>query len=234
MPHGSSERDIQAGMIEALFPKEVVVGCSDQEADPGLLYPQEAECVRNAVPKRRLEFTQGRLCARRLLAGMGIRDFPLLARQDRSPIWPEGITGSISHCAGLCAVALARTSVIAGLGLDVEAAEPLEDTLLPLVCGAQERARLEQERESERGLVAKLLFSAKESVFKCVYPVTGVFLEFHHCRIEFPRVAGTFIAEITHQEMAPPWRGLRLEGRFARDSRHLFTGVALAPGDWKH
>jgi 4'-phosphopantetheinyl transferase EntD len=214
-------------MIETLFPKEVLTFWSEEEPDPALLYPEEAECVRNAVLKRRREFALGRLCARRALAEMGIRDFPLLVKKDRSPAWPEEITGSLSHCEGFCAVALARRSLMAGLGLDVEAAEPLDENLVPMVCDAGEMAGLAASSAAERGILARLVFSAKESVFKCVNPLEGVFLDFHDCRLELDPLRSVFIARISHPALAPRWEGMELRGRFAGNSRRLFTGVAL-------
>ncbi|TMQ65446.1 MAG: 4'-phosphopantetheinyl transferase superfamily protein [Candidatus Eisenbacteria bacterium] len=215
-------------MIETLFPREVHTCCTTEEPDPGLLYPEEAECVRGVVPLRRREFAQGRLCARRALAELGIRNFPLLMKQDRSPVWPEAIVGSLSHSGGYCAVALARKCIIGGLGLDVDTAESLEEELVPLICGASEIARLEDSREADRGLLAKLVFSAKESVFKCVYPLTGVFLDFHDCEIELQQGAGSFSATLTNPRLPPPWKGRRLRGRFARGPKQLFTGIALS------
>ena len=214
-----------AGMIDTLFPQDVHTYCTDEEPDPGLLDPEEANCIRNAVPGRQIEFAQGRLCARRALAHLGIRDFPLLMGKDRAPIWPENIVGSLSHCAGYCAVALGSKRHIAGLGLDVEVVGPLEEKLLPLICGASELAWLAKWPDAERGVLAKLVFSAKESVFKCVYPLTRVFLDFHDCDIRLHESSGTFTARIVNHLLPQPWNGRRLRGRFARNRERLFTGV---------
>jgi enterobactin synthetase component D len=218
-------------MVDTLFPKEVLTGCSEEEPDLALLHPDEAECVRNAVPKRKREFAKGRLCARRLLAEMGIRQFPLLVGQDRSPVWPEGIAGSLSHCDGYCAVALARKSVVSGIGLDVETAARLDDNLVPMVCTAEEIAWLSTLDESDRGRCGKLLFSAKESVFKCVYPLTGLFLDFQDCRIRLQPGSGTFAAALTNPQLPPRWLERELPGRFAVDSRRVFTGLILPAGN---
>ncbi|HEU5181867.1 MAG TPA: 4'-phosphopantetheinyl transferase superfamily protein [Candidatus Polarisedimenticolia bacterium] len=213
-------------MLETLLPAEVRIRKLSEEVDPALLYPEEAACIAAAVPARRREFAQGRLCARRALADLEIRHFPLLAGKDRAPIWPPGVVGSLTHCGGICAAAVARADRIAGVGIDIESAEPLGDDLLRLVCVPAERARLDASPESSRGLRAKLLFSAKESVFKCFHPLTGVFLDFLDCEITIDDDAGDFIAVLSHPQLPETLRGTDLRGRFARDSRHLFTGIA--------
>jgi 4'-phosphopantetheinyl transferase EntD len=214
-------------MIETLFPEGVHTGSLAEEVDPALLYPEEANCIRSAVPARRREFAQGRLCARRVLAELGIRDFPLLKGEDRAPIWPEGIVGSLTHSAGYCAAAVARAEGFSSLGIDVETAEPLAAELASLVCLESELARLRELSEASRGIVAKLLFSAKETVFKSVYPVTRVFLEFHDCEIGLDEDRGMFTAVLRNPRLPLSGRGTVLRGRCARDPDRLFTGIAL-------
>jgi len=215
-------------MIETLFPAGVHTCSLSEEVDPASLYPEEASCIPRAVPFRRREFAQGRLCARRALAALGIRNFPLLCGKDRAPIWPEGVVGSLTHCGGYCAAAVARADRFSGLGIDVEASEPLHRDLLSLVCVESEIARLEESPEGIRAVLAKLIFSAKESVFKCIYPDTGVFLDFQDCEIRLEEDTGTFAAVLRHPRLPPPLNGVDLRGRFARDPVYFYTGIARA------
>src|SRR5271169_2601616 len=80
--------------------------------DPSLLLPAEAQALSKAVLKRVQEFAAGRLCARALLAEFGIHDFPIKVADDRQPVWPETLVGSITHTAGLCAAVVAPRSVL--------------------------------------------------------------------------------------------------------------------------
>jgi len=240
-------------MIETLFPAGVHTGLLTEAVDIALLYPEEAGCVRNAVAARRKEFAQGRLCARRVLAELGISDFPLLAGKDRAPIWPAGIVGSLTHSGGTCAVAIARADRFAGLGIDVETAEPLGEELVELVCLESELAWLRELPEASQGILARLLFSAKESVFKCFYPISGVFLEFHDCEIRIEMAEsetaphpthstrapadgagkgldgdrGLFTATLRNRALPEAWREAEHPGRFARSPGRLFTGMAI-------
>jgi 4'-phosphopantetheinyl transferase EntD len=212
-------------MIERLFPLGVVTHSTDVEGEPDSLYPEEERCVRGAVTARRREFAQGRLCARQALARLGIRNFPLLTGSDRAPIWPEGVIGSLSHCGGYCAAAVARKGIIKGLGVDIETVEPLDPELLALVCTDSEMAGLAESAGDPQGALAKLIFSAKESVFKCAYPLTGVFLDFHDCAIRLDEARGTFTATLRNSSLSRSWIGRELGGRFERDSKYFYTGI---------
>ncbi|MFM9994461.1 MAG: 4'-phosphopantetheinyl transferase [Phycisphaerales bacterium] len=168
-----------------LFPPGVVVGASDAPGDPSSLLTAECAAVASAVPTRRAEFAAGRALARRLLARLGIEHAVLPVGSDRAPIWPEGITGSISHAQGLCVAAVARRADVAALGIDTEPAEPLDEELWPTIAAPDELDRLRSLSPDERGLHARLLFSAKEAVYKCQFPHWRAPLEFTHVSIRF-------------------------------------------------
>ena len=111
----------------------------------------------------------------------------------RAPVWPAGIIGSISHTDDIAIAAVARQSELRSLGIDLESADPLEPGLLELVCREDERAALAVSGlEPELG--AKLIFSAKESVYKCLWPLTGIFLEFHAIGIRIDPLGHRFTA----------------------------------------
>src|SRR5437763_335927 len=101
--------------IGALFDGFVVTAQAVPTALDGQLYPEERACIARAVPKRRAEFATGRVCARQALERLGVAVGPLLPHPDRSPAWPPGIVGSISHTDGYCAVAVAEATRALGI-----------------------------------------------------------------------------------------------------------------------
>lgn len=143
--------------------------------------------------KRLREFSAGRSCARKALARLGHAAVALSVGPGRAPVWPAGIIGSISHTAEIAMAVVAQQAQLRSLGIDVENACPLEPGLLELVCRDDERAALAVSR-LEPGLGAKLVFSAKESVYKCLWPLTGVFLEFHALGIRMDPLRHRFTA----------------------------------------
>jgi 4'-phosphopantetheinyl transferase EntD len=216
-------------MIDTLFGDPVVTVTATPAMFSGALLPEEAACVERAVAKRRREFTAGRLCAREALAKLGVHGFPLVVGEARVPVWPQDVVGSITHCAGYCGVAVARRGPVLGLGLDVERAEALEPELLARIATAEERRRLAdlpaREGSPDWG---KLTFCAKESFYKCYFPLARAFLGFQDVEIAFEAEARRFRGRLLRAD-APAVCGLReLEGRFAWSPELVFAGVTLA------
>jgi len=223
-------------VIETLFEAPVLTLSATPEMWSGTLLPEEEACLSpRAIAKRRREFTAGRVCARAALLRLGVRDFPLLAAADRSPVWPPGIVGSLSHCGDYCGVAVARRDRVAGLGLDVERARPLEGRVLSIVCSPAEIRRLGSLPGPPAGLWAMIVFSAKESAYKCYHPLTKTFLDFHDVEIDLAPEAGTFTARILKTRAAPGAAARpdirSLHGRFARNDAYVFAGVTLAAAE---
>jgi 4'-phosphopantetheinyl transferase EntD len=217
-------RPVLATLFDA--PIVTVTATGAHAAEP--LRPEEAACIGRAAPRRRSEFGTGRACAREALARLGIHDFPLLVGPSRAPVWPRGVVGSLSHCRGYCGVAVARSDAVLGLGLDVERAEPLERELLERICTAGELERLpELAADPHAPDWGKLTFCAKESAYKCYFPLAGVFLGFQDVEIDFEPRARRFRARLVRPD-APAVHGLRaLEGRFAWSEAFVFAGVTL-------
>lgn len=154
-------------------------------ADPAALPAEELRQIERAVPKRRMEFAAGRQLARRLLIeiGQGIDAMPSDA--DRVPRWPQAVVGSITHCRSLCAVAVAPRTLSGGIGLDVEPAEPMNPDLLPQILRDAERERLRDWPDRWRDLAGILTFSAKEALYKSIYPARRVFLDFQDVELQW-------------------------------------------------
>ena len=213
--------------IRGLFPEGVVALVSHEAFWGGALHPAEEKLVRNALAKRRREFTAGRVCARRALARLAVPEAPLLADADRVPRWPDGVVGSLSHSRGRCAVAVARRGEILGLGIDVEEAGAVEARLFRrILTPGEERvlARLDPAAASQR---ATLVFSAKESAYKCYFPEARTFLGFHDAEVDFEPDAGSFAVRLL-RDAAPSLHGRRvLHGRFHVGEGYVLTGIAL-------
>jgi 4'-phosphopantetheinyl transferase EntD len=151
--------------------------------DPSLLFPAEADCVGHAIPKRAADFAAGRLCARLALAEFGVVGFPLLVAGDRQPMWPSSLVGSITHTVGLCAAVVADRSTTAAIGIDCEVVQRVSADISSEVCGAAETIWIRSLPAEERAAGLALLFTAKEAFYKCQYPMTTEWLDFHDVRI---------------------------------------------------
>jgi len=187
--------------------------------------------VERAVEKRRVEFSAGRALAREALADLGLPGVTIPRGPDRAPVWPGGVTGSISHTKDWCGVALARTRDVAALGIDGELAEPLKRELWRHICVEEELSFLDTCSGSlDAGVVAKLIFSAKESAYKAQYALSRKYLGFAAMRIEI--VAGTegsrgAFRAIFRQEAPPFAVGSILRGTFLFADGLVLTGVLI-------
>ncbi|WP_151770124.1 4'-phosphopantetheinyl transferase family protein [Streptomyces abyssomicinicus] len=183
-------------MMRDLLPPAVHLAESFGDLPEAVLLPEEEPAIARAVEKRRREYTTVRHLARRALGCLGHGGAALPPGELRAPRWPSGVVGSMTHCEGYRAAAAADAALLASVGIDAEPHEPLP----PEVLGG---AALPEEREHLAGLARlrpethwdRVLFSAKESVYKAWYPLTGAWLGFEDAVLAFDP-SGTFRARV--------------------------------------
>ena len=196
--------------------------------DPSLLHPAEAACLSvHAVPARQREFAAGRTAAAHALQALGLRPAPVTSGSDRVPVWPFGVVGSISHSRSLAAAAVARRSDgFRSVGLDIEEAEALTEDLVEEICIDSERDWLTRHPREQRGLLAKAIFSAKEAVYKCQYPLTRTMFGFDMIKIDFQMANRRFSARFV--EDVEPFRcGTTILGEVRVGAGHIVSLVIL-------
>ncbi|HMH18327.1 MAG TPA: 4'-phosphopantetheinyl transferase superfamily protein [Burkholderiales bacterium] len=217
-------------LLAGLFPSGVVGAELRAAGDPSLLFLDEVQYLGRAGPKRIREFAAGRLCARRALEEFGFTDYPLRTDSDRRPRWPAPLIGSITHTAGICGAVVAERRQFRAIGLDMEIVGCVTPEIWPSICTPEETRWLAALPEPEQSRSAALIFSAKESFYKCQYGVTRQWLEFDDVALDLPRSdesAGCFalrprrrIALLEH-DTAP------MMGRFEFHGSLVVTGMIL-------
>jgi 4'-phosphopantetheinyl transferase EntD len=217
--------------LRGLFPPGVLAAELRGPGDPAALFPDEAQCLRGAVPKRAQEFAAGRLCARRLLSEFGIEDFALKAAEDRQPLWPDSLVGSITHTTGFCAVVAAQKNQIHALGIDSELAGSVNEELWRWICTPAEISWLSSLPSAEQSRAATLIFSAKESFYKCQFPLVQERLIFHDASVDvqdWGAARGAFEIRATRPIALARYATLPLAGQYLFHEEWVTTGVALA------
>jgi 4'-phosphopantetheinyl transferase EntD len=239
-PEASGLAPTGRALLAELLPAPVVVVEAFADIADARLFPAEEAAMSRAVDRRRREYATARACAHQALTGLGVPAVPILVGERGAPQWPPGIAGSITHCAGYRAAAAARTADLASLGLDAEPDAPLPGGVLDAISLPGERAGL-----AALGLVSgetgpggggergpswdRLLFSAKESVYKAWFPLTGRWLGFADAEVTISP-DGSFRARL----LVP---GPELDGRcltgftgrwLARDGL-VVTAIAVPP-----
>lgn len=148
-----------------------------QQSDFSQLNVTAPPFLNKATFRRRAEYLTGRYIMKVLLADLGYTKFNLMREQGGSPGWPEGITGSLSHSGNMAAGALHSSEFLSGVGIDIESRidEKHAVEIKSAILSYEESNRLNFLSESKK---VTLIFSAKESFFKAIYPKTGVRFDF--------------------------------------------------------
>ena len=212
-------------MIDDILPAVAVAAESFGPPGEQELLPAEAAAVATADPVRRSEFAAGRAVAHAALARLPAPTGPVLPGRAGEPRWPDGVVGSITHCAGYRASAVALARDVAAIGIDAEPCMALADGLLMAVAGDAERAWLAELSTAGQGTPwDRVLFSAKESVYKAWYPHTGERPGPADLTVRIGQ-AGTFTATLPRGCAAPPVA--RLTGRWLVRRGLIVTAVTI-------
>ncbi|MCM2426998.1 4'-phosphopantetheinyl transferase family protein [Streptomyces sp. RKAG337] len=227
-------------MLEGLLPVRVAVAEVFGDPPHTELFPEEHAVVAGALDARRREFAGVRRCARTAMARLGMPPVPILPRGEGpgwaryAPCWPDGTVGSMTHCKGYRAAAVAGAADVASVGIDAEPHAPLPEGLHDVVTLPEERRTLTRLAAAHPGVAwERVVFSAKESVFKAWYPLTGRWLGFHDCVVTPDPDRETFTA--TLRIPGPVVSGVRV-GRFTGRWRILehddggWVGTAVTVG----
>lgn len=217
--------------MRSLLPPEVAV--SECFGDPAgaELFPGEAEAIARAVDKRRREYTTVRHCARQALAELGVAPAAIGNGKNREPLWPAGIVGAMTHCDGYRAAAVARANTLASLGIDAEPHLPLPDRIRDTVLRPEEVPHLQQLADLDPGVHwERVLFSAKESVYKAWFPLARDWLGFEDATLTFDAAGGTFTARLHKTGLRVGDRALdTVRGRWRVADGLILTCVTIPP-----
>jgi len=182
--------------------------------------------LQRSVAKRQAEYLAGRVCARAALQRLDGRDYVPGSHEDRSPIWPTGIHGSITHGKGWAAAVVAAEGTCRSLGLDQEALldDQRAERLMGEILTPAERERL---LPGQLGLTVTLTFSLKESLFKALYPLTRQRFYFEHAEVLAWSADGLARLRLL-TDLSPQWRhGAEVEGQFCLQDGHLLSLISV-------
>jgi 4'-phosphopantetheinyl transferase EntD len=218
-------------MLEMILPAEVESQECFGEPPGGFLFPEEEQIIARAVEVRRLEYATVRSCARSCLERLGYPPVPILPGVGGAPTWPAGVQGSMTHCPGYAAAAVGPVAQISAIGIDAEPDAPLPDGVLNLIATPAEQDRLATiQPEADSPDWDRLLFSAKEAVYKAWFPLVGEWLDHQDAEIVFHPEHQTFTAHLTRDGLTVDRRHIhRLHGRWAHKRGILLTAITLGP-----
>lgn len=146
------------------------------------------------------------------------------------PLWPAGIVGSIAHSDSFASAAVCDDPEISGIGIDSEPVATPETAaeIGALIARPEEWCRIAAQTDLTTAEATTLIFSAKESAFKCLAPLAGRFFDFLDVAlIAADRESGALVAELRKPLAGDLPRGMRLEGRFRQSTGHIHTHFLL-------
>lgn len=230
-------RDVLPGDVESVTFDETGL---DARSALDALYPVEIEQISAAVESRRIDFAAARACAREAMTRLGVAAGPIIRGGRGMPVWPEGVVGTLTHTDGLRAAALARSSAVRSLGLDVEPHGPLPDGVLDAV-SLPEEAEWVRAARGEVGSVHwdRVLFTAKEATYKAWFPLTRRWLGFAdaHISLATTHVEGdTAAGELRTRILIDPHTVdggpdlVEMHGRWAVRDGYVASAIVLRPG----
>ncbi|MBC3779105.1 4'-phosphopantetheinyl transferase superfamily protein [Pseudomonas sp. SWRI99] len=185
--------------------------------------------IQRSVAKRQAEFLAGRICARAALAQLDGTDTIPAIGEDRAPVWPAHICGSITHSTGHAAAIVANKQDWRGLGMDLEnlLSHERAERLAGEILTPAEIQRMAAGSQDHLALLVTLTFSVKESLFKALYPIVQQRFYFEHAEVlEWTEAGEVRVRLLT--DLSSEWRnGSELEAQFGVQDGQLLSLVSI-------
>jgi len=210
--------------LQDIFGPHVGIGFADPASKNNELVQAERDAALNMVPKRLREFAAGRAAARAALSEVGHAPVAIPRSLDRSPVWPAGIVGSITHCETACVSVASRIENWRSIGLDIEDDAPLHREAWPIILTEEELNSVEKLPRWRRARRIKILFSIKEAVYKAQYPITGEIFDFH--TLETQLESNRFLASFT-RDVGRYQKGVSIGGGFFEVDKYVIAGAQI-------
>ncbi|MEH6404714.1 MAG: 4'-phosphopantetheinyl transferase superfamily protein [Sneathiella sp.] len=218
-------------MLSNLFPEYVSVSFGALHTNEELLkyYPLPVQ-LQKAKVSRQLEFLSGRFFAKKALTKLGHKDAndPIPIKENRAPVWPHNVVGSISHTDIFVGAAVANASDALGIGFDIEHifSKKIKDQIQDLVSDVSEWNNIRSNRALDDCLKLTLIYVAKEAIYKCLSPITQIFFGFHDVEIlEIDLNKSNFKAKIVKNLHPTLELDLELKGNFIIDRNTVYGGL---------
>jgi enterobactin synthetase component D len=215
-----------SGMFSGILIPEVHFCATRKVASEEHFFPQERQSNPGARSRRRNDYNTGRLCARRALDYLGIGREAIPPGQRGRPLWPKGVIGSISHAAGFWCAAVSDSK--RSLGIDVERLDrSMSASMLERVCTPHELESICKWEGQGMDAAAILVFSAKEALYKCLYPLVGTFIQFQAAEINVDWDSDRFTVCLM-EDLSPEWTaGTELVGYYSLEADFVLTAIVI-------
>jgi phosphopantetheine--protein transferase-like protein len=212
--------------IKHLFPAPVKTYCCLVQDHTENLHSEERIIISKAIDKRRYEFSAGRLCARKALKQLGIDNCILTQDENGEPLWPEQITGTISHSKKWAAAAVSTTNDIIAIGFDIETVSRISSDILKRIITEKEKELLDKKDKQDAQIYAALIFGAKEAIYKALSKLYSKTLRFKDVSIISNDDSPEFEIEL-NDELNSFLKNVRPFCRYFIHENDIFTAITF-------
>lgn len=212
--------------IKHLFPAPVKTYCCLVQDHTENLHSEERIIISKAIDKRRYEFSAGRLCARKALKQLGIDNCILTQDENGESMWPEQITGTISHSKKWAAAAVSTTNDIIAIGFDIETVSRISSDILKRIITEKEKELLDKKDKQDAQLYAALIFGAKEAIYKALSKLYSKTLRFKDVSIISNDDSPEFEIEL-NDELNSFLKNVRPFCRYFIHENDIFTAITF-------
>jgi enterobactin synthetase component D len=218
-------------MFPSPFPENISFFCAELSTPPVFpLLPEEEIFLKTlSSNKRQTEFSHGRSCAHQALAKFKLESEPIPRNAEtREPCWPEAVWGSITHSGEYAAAAVGLSDDVSGIGIDLESLSRVVDfNISRHVCVEQELEWLKTLSPAKANQGLRIIFSAKESIFKCLFPISRTYLYFKDATVEIDEDSAEFTFTISRECSGITEAGFKHSGKFSIIDKMLLTAIYL-------
>lgn len=198
------------------------------------LHDDERPPTASMVPRRQGEYASGRVCARAAMHQLGLVAASITRTIDGTPVWPTGVTGSISHTRDTCIAVAARQDGGGpeAVGVDVEIIDRVHGAVERRILVDDERRWIEQLDGTARRLAPAAVFATKEAFYKAQHQLSGRFLGFDVLSVELVGVGPDGADEVrlvSQSPLVPPMLVARTIARILVTDQHVIAAVAIGP-----
>ncbi len=214
----------EAGFSSAMVSFDSTVYQPGDEHGLAVVLPQS---LGRAVAKRQAEFIAGRYCAMQALKIAGLPVQQPVINPDRSPQWPAGVYGSISHSKGVAIAAVSQQYYI-GLDLEARMSDKTAANVASRILTQDEQQRFGTGNAVEPDLLTQI-FSLKESFYKAAYPQIQRFFGFEAVSVQRLDGEAGLVGFRLEQDLSPALRqGRVLQGQLCKlPGQQWLSWVAL-------
>ena len=218
-------------MFQSPFPENISFFCAELSTPPVFpLLPEEKTFLNKlSSTRRQIEFSQGRSCAHQALAKFKLEAEPIPRNaKTREPCWPEAVRGSITHSGEYAAAAAGLADDVSGIGIDLESLSRVVDfNISRHVCVEKELEWLKTLSPTKANHGLRIIFSAKESIFKCLFPISKTYLYFKDATVEIDEDSAEFTFTLSRECSGITEAGFRHSGKFSIIDKMLLTAIYL-------